>query len=309
MIVRRFFYHAYGLGIGSDWALPELMPGGTQVDVTIRLARTDEELPLEEPADAFPWGEQRSFLRLADDEICLFWEEVGCCVVRQGREIVVQPQVGVAEEVLRLHLLGSALGVVLHQRGLYPFHASAVEVAGQAVLFLGHWGAGKSTLAAALHGCGHRLITDDVAALAVQEHGVYVQPAYPQLKLWPASLAIIGAVDAALPKVHPAFDKRALRVAATFAASPLPIRSIFLLEFGESSAVLPATPTAALFGLLSHWYLARLGDSFTTPQERRTLFQGCADLVRQLPINWLQRTPRLADLPQHVRMVEEYVLG
>jgi hypothetical protein len=306
--MKAFSYKAYGLGIHAYCALPECMAESTQADVTIRLALPSERLPTVDQFPAPTSENRRPYLRPSASEICLLWESVGSCSIRRGCEIVVQPLPGVADELVRLHLLGSALGVLLHQRGLFPFHASAVEVDGQAVLFLGQWGMGKSTMAAAMHQQGYRLIADDLAALFVDREGIYVLPAFPQLKLWPASLESLGASSKALPQVHPSFDKRSFSVHSVFSTAPSLLRCIFMLEYGETSVIQPMLPGEALFALLSNWYLARFGDTFPTPSERNAVFQLCAHFVRQLPICTMQRTPLLADLPQHVQLVKEYLM-
>ena len=49
----------------------------------------------------------------------------------------------VLEGDVRAYLLGTAIGALLHQRGLLPLHASAVEVNGRAVAFIAPAGHGK----------------------------------------------------------------------------------------------------------------------------------------------------------------------
>ena len=72
---------------------------------------------------------------------------------------------------IRLYLLGSAMGVLLHQRGLLPLHANAVEIDGKAFAFMGASGSGKSTLAAWFHDHGYRIIADDVCAVRFETEG------------------------------------------------------------------------------------------------------------------------------------------
>jgi hypothetical protein len=305
--VSAFSYKAYGLGIHAYCRLPELKAEATQADVTIRLALPGEQMPAIDQFPAPTSKTQRPFLRPSADEICLLWDQVACCSIRQGREIVVRPLPGAVDELLRLHLLGSAIGVLLHQRGLFPLHASAVEVDGQAILFMGQWGAGKSTMAAVMHQRGHQLLADDVAALTVRTNGIQVLPAFPQLKLWPTSIESLGALAEVLPKVHPEFDKRSLLVTPLFPQIPLPLCCIFMLEYGDLSVIQSALPTEALFALLSNWYMARFGEAFATSVERNTIFHLCANLLRQIPVLLMQRTPMLADLPQHAQLVEDYL--
>jgi len=63
---------------------------------------------------------------------------------------------------------------------------------------------------AAFFSDGHPVLADDIVASWSGMKSCQVQPAYPQLRLWPESVALLyGAVDA-LPRLTPTWDKRAL---------------------------------------------------------------------------------------------------
>lgn len=49
---------------------------------------------------------------------------VGKFLIRNGQEIIVEPEVGISENVLRPCILGSAMVVLLQQRGFLVLHAS-----------------------------------------------------------------------------------------------------------------------------------------------------------------------------------------
>ncbi len=102
------------------------------------------------------------------------------------------------------------LGFVLRLRGTTCLHASAVTIGGSAIALLGPPNAGKSTTAASLRGSGYPVIADDIVALVERDGGLCVQPAYPQLRLWPESVALLYGTADALPPLTPNWDKRAL---------------------------------------------------------------------------------------------------
>src|SRR5207245_2121597 len=127
---------------------------------------------------------RKVYARASAGSAALYWQEVGAFQITAGREIIVEPASGVEARVLRLFLLGPALALLLVQRGLLVLHASAVEVAGRAIAFLGESGQGKSTTAAAFHACGHPVVADDVVAVQIEDGGPLIYPGLPQLNLW-----------------------------------------------------------------------------------------------------------------------------
>jgi hypothetical protein len=175
-------YRVFGLIVRCEFELPELFPiePRPDADVTIRLG------PVEAPSgEAGLYSSERALVLVVPD--------IAYYRIEGGRTITVQPASGVPERNVRLYLLGSAIGAMLHQRGLLPFHASAVEIEGSAVAFMGPSGAGKSTLAAWFHDHGHRVIADDVCVVRVNGDGrAHVVPGMPRLRLWQDVLEASG---------------------------------------------------------------------------------------------------------------------
>ena len=85
--------------------------------------------------------------------------------IRDGRDIAIAWGGAVPPPDIEAYLLGSAWGVLCHQRGLLPLHCSAIAFGGRAFAITGQPGAGKSTLAAALCRNGLDYVTDDMGVL------------------------------------------------------------------------------------------------------------------------------------------------
>lgn len=290
-----FSYAAYGLGIHSQLPLPELVVGKATKDITIRLDDA-AEAPL-------PTG-LVSFALIDHETICIRSKTAGTLWVRQGCEIVVQPAPGVDEALVRLFILGPALALLLYQRGAFVLHASAVEVAGGAVAFLGYSGWGKSTTAAALHARGHGVIADDVVAVQVDAEGrLMVWPAFPQLKLWPEVVNTLGGNPEDLPRLNQGFEKRARRVVEGFSPSPLPLRRLYVLAEGKAYGVELLPPREAIIDLVRHSYGTRL----LSTQPGGAHFSRCSDLARRLPVHRLCRPRTLAGLTTLAQLVERDV--
>lgn len=279
---------------------------------------------LVEPSGTGNQTASRAFFRVERARAEAFWPGIGRFHLEKGREVGIEPASEVTQDTLRAFLLGPVLSILLYQRGFLVLHASVIalrDAGGDwgALGFLGHSGAGKSTMAAALHARGHRVVSDDVVAIPILQDGQMpfdssfeaysrvparrfptVFPAYPQLRLWPQTVEALGEDAAALPRLHPDQERRIRRVARDFKASGVPLRGLFVLKSGEELALERFTPAQALFQLVQHFYCLDLPD----PVEAAAQFQKCGVLARTLPVFGLKRPQDLSRLAEIAALVE-----
>ncbi len=273
-------YRSYGLNLASLIPLPELPPGSHPADVAIRLGSVQQRPEVLDHRGAGIW--------VKGDQACHFRKEAGAFLAIDGRELIVDPNPLAAPEVVRLSILGPALGLILHQRGTFALHASAVEIEGSAVVFVGANGAGKSTMAALMHARGHTLVCDDVTPIDMTSNDVRVVPSFPQIKLWPDSANAVGSANE-MPVVHPDFAKRAFRPSAGFTTDPVRLRRIYILKAGDQIGIENVAPLFALQQLMASWYAARFGATFCRSINQTTHFQACARLAKEIPMRVLAR--------------------
>lgn len=312
-------YSAYGLSIRSDISLPELRrvhaPGDP--DLVIRLA----DLPA---PPAFP-EEATRYARCGSDQVYLAWKDLGAFTVREGSEILCDPEPGSSKREFRLPLLGIVLGVLLHQRDMPTFHGSAASIDGQAVAFLGRKGCGKSTMAAALQRRGHPLLADDVLAVrlgpqardtggrALEPSGEaggasHVLPtvlsAFPFMKLWPESAHALGYQEADRTSLSRHTTKQGVRISTMAASDQTPLARIYVLEDGETIQSDPLRGGAAFQALLAQSYATRiLGSLASTPE----FFAQCHAVARQVPVHTLHRPMDFEALDRVTSYVEDDV--
>jgi hypothetical protein len=294
-----FSYTAYGLGLQSAVPLPELMAGATAADVVIRCGKVAVSPPEPNGPDGYVRG--------TVEAVFLFQREVGTFLVRGGHEIIVDPASRVEERALRRFILGPALSVLLHQKGLLVFHASVIAFASGAVAFAARKGGGKSTMAAALHVRGHGMVADDIMALDAVGDCLMVRPGFPQVKLWPDAVEAIGEDPASLPRLGPDLEKRVRPVSQGFAVHPLPLRCVFVCSVGQELEIVPLRSAEALLSVMPHWYGALFRGALLPILGLETHFRQCAHLVENIPVYHLQRPHSLAALPDVTRIVEEYL--
>ncbi len=299
-----FSHVAYGLKIHSALPLPELIAGQAaftenEADVNIRFGKIK--------AVPFETNGATRHIHASDEKIYLFWQGVGLFMVRDGREIIIDPVPGVEESVLRLFVLGTTLAMLLHQRGQMVLHASTVAISGRAVAFAGAKKAGKSIMAATLHAQGHELLADDILAVDMRTGNPMALPGFPYLKLWPDSVASLGYAPETLPRLRPELEKRGCRITTGFSQSPVPLKCIYLLNHGPELKIEPLRPSETLIKLMPHWYGARFGINLLQSLGLSTHFLQCAALVNKITICRLERPDNLSTLPDVARLVEEHL--
>lgn len=285
-------YLSYGLRIRSELALLELIPAEGRADVTIRFGRVD--VPRTQAS-------VNGLLWARGDEACLAFEEIGSFLVRQGREVVVDPILGVDEQWVRNAVMGPVMGTLLYQRGWLTLHASSISIGDKAVAFMADRGWGKSTTAAAMCAQGHRLVADDVTAIKTDRGLPLVTLGHPLLKLWPDAAASVSENADTLPEIGPGSDKRSLRARGALSSDPLPLGCAYVLDRGDVLEIEPLNPQEALRELIRNTYGRKLLQAVRPASH----LQQCAAVVKSVPIRRLRRPYSLEALSDVVRIVEE----
>ncbi|MGA2571992.1 MAG: hypothetical protein ABSF23_15895 [Terracidiphilus sp.] len=126
--------------------------------------------------------------------------------------------------------MGSAMGALLYQRGLFPLHGSAIETNWGAMIIVGAQGIGKSTLAAEFHRRGYRLLSDDVCAVASTPQGLMVLPAPAHFRLCADAYERLGTPQGARFNV----DKFVVPMNEGYCSHPVSLKAIHVLTEQES---------------------------------------------------------------------------
>jgi hypothetical protein len=154
---------------------------------------------------------------------------VGRYLVEEGSRISIEPLAGSSTDEVRLFLLGSVIGALLYQRGLFPLHGSAVETRWGAMIFVGAQGIGKSTLAAQFYRRGYRLLSDDVCAVTTIDGKLQVLPALAHFRL------CADAYERLAPAQDVRFnvDKFVVPMNEGYCPDPVPLKAIHVLANQE----------------------------------------------------------------------------
>lgn len=274
-VPQKYLYRAFGLVFISDFVIPELMAVVDQkADVTIALA------PLSSGLHDGDDKEYHYFAR--HNYFYLQIKNVAKYLVRDGRHITIDPLPGAANEQVRIFLLGTSLGVLLHQRDILPLHGSAVATMKGCALFLGESGVGKSTIAAALSYHGLRIVTDDICAISFKNSkNIEVHSSYPQLKLCQDSTKYLQIPPETLTQVPLDFEKFSVQTCRNFFQTSLRLSHIFILDSHNNPDINiePITGVQKFIEITNNIYRGSLVEKLHLTEQQ---FSNCAKLCNNI---------------------------
>ncbi|HJP90389.1 MAG TPA: hypothetical protein VJ875_00430 [Pyrinomonadaceae bacterium] len=223
---------------------------------------------------------------------------------RGGTEIWARWVEPLTLEDTATYLLGPIMGFVMLLRGVVCLHASAVVVNDEAIAFLGPAGAGKSTTAAAFSKRGYSVLAEDVMTLDDRHDRFLVRPAYPCIRLWPASVRALYGTENHLPKLTPNWDKCYLDLTLRpeqFQRKPLPLAAIYCLGERRDDRAAPFVESVdraeGLILLVANTYSSKLMDKTMRARE----FELLGRVLNTVPVRRVtphadpSRIPELCD--------------
>lgn len=284
----------YGFGVSSAVPLEYLREGGGDPLEIVTSARSkhnhgDQRMlewqpTRDQPLDAELWSNGVGFrLRIG----AAGWFSVE----PDKRRIEIPADGGLRAEE---RLWGIPIVLCYRARGDVPLHAAAVEVDGRAILFAAPRTYGKTTMAAAFHRAGHRVVSEDTSCLRLGPE--------PTIVPGPAMLRLRRDVAAAIPlprarrlaedldRVHYALDEPG-------DCTPVPVRAVVFLDEGPGTGLEPVDVHQAIRDL---WAL-----SFRVPTEDDVSrsFANMTDLAGAVPVFRFYRSLNLARLDEDVAVV------
>jgi hypothetical protein len=291
----NLYYSIFGLTLASDLELPELRPIPAPAD------SPDIVISLGEIADT----KRAPGLYKTSHGALLVIDEVARYAVRDGTHIVIEPRPGTPLANVRLFLLGSAMGMLIHQRGLLPLHGNAIEIEGRAFAFVGHSGAGKSTLAAWFHDHGYPILSDDVCVVRFDGAGMPMLSAgIPRLRLWREAIEASGRVTDPYDRSYAGdedYDKYDIPVDATATPTcPLPLAAVYSLRRGDEPGIERLGPVDSAEVLFANTYRGAYLDHTATNTMH---WQACLDVIRWVPLFDFVRPWKLDTLSEHAEFV------
>lgn len=239
--MENFYYKYHGLIIASEIHFPELRIVNTtnirpnSEDILIHYADVPERLEGENVV-------QKGMKDVTNNKflykIKFNKEWHGRCLIQNGNQITIELTPNANPNYIRHFLLGHIFNICLFQRGLFPFHASAIEVNNMGIGFTGASGMGKSTTATALSLRGYPLLSDDTTVIHTsKEDKIYITPSYPRVKLWEDALEVLDIKNEKVQlkgySIKETRDKFGIIMNEQYLEKNVPLKAIYVLAKGD----------------------------------------------------------------------------
>jgi len=306
--VKLGLYRLAGLRILSDLPLfgIQTCPDETVQDNEVRIRRSIISDDLASTTARFRDGQH--IRGCNGKEVLLEFPRVGRFLVRGGNEILVDLLPACDDGEVRAYLLGTAFGVLCHQRGITPLHASAIDFGGGGVAFVGASGAGKSTLIAALARRGHKVIADDVCFLQFDGEGnIQAQPGVERIRLWEEAMYALGYDRCGVEREMHGYNKYFIPIPP--ARGPVGRRHlhrVYELQASVDGAIAldRLQGARAIEVLMQNVYRLGLAERLGYKPHAFTV---CASVARNVPIFRLNRPKHFNALEDTIQALEDHL--
>lgn len=290
---RQYLYQVHGVVLRSEIALHDAVP-------IRRIEKRDCYDAIIRRGDVLSAPEKTGAVQVQAGEVFHIHSRYGSLQVGRGY-VEVRPVTDVSYSELLSYFAVYAVAILLHLRGELTLHASAVEIDGQVVAFLGEKQMGKSTTASCFVKRGHRLLSDDMIGCRLQEDGKLpaVAPGFPWLK-------VFGNVLRDAPDQYarseewmvPGSRKRLVPLSPDEASTRFPLAHLYILAFHDGQDVImkPASEKQAFLFLIQQAFIQRLTKK--PIDSRGKIFSDVATLARRVPLSVVGRPQSLESLPE-----------
>jgi len=223
----KYFFKAFGLNIQSEFPFQGIeIPEKGFFDIDVIEGEIPTELTnTKHKGLSFESNETEFLLKIPN---------VATFLIKEGNKIIISRGSEVENREIELFFLGSAMAVILMQRGIIPFHGSAFEKNGKCIIISGKSGAGKSTLLRYFLNEGYKALTDDVCALSMNNNKITITPSYPSSKIWEDIMKKYNLEKNNTNQVRPDIKKYKQSFENNFCNQILEVESIYILKSKNS---------------------------------------------------------------------------
>ncbi|MGO9660512.1 MAG: hypothetical protein ACLP7F_19440 [Acidimicrobiales bacterium] len=240
--------------------------------------RPSEEVIAERVVDGTPWY---TFAQCGEGVLGRFYGLADFEIDRTGRRVTCYRDPA-ARDLVAILVAGSLVAYLLSSSGRLVLHASAVEVDGSALAFVGPSGQGKTTVATLLCAEGYPLVSDDLLPVDPGPQGVTCAPVGIELRVREKVEVLLQRFSSSESRGRTVDDRHAVAPFLT-RAGRLPLAALVIpwpdrASSSVSARRLPPGEAALL--------LARCQriEGWTAPRQRRAQFSSISEVVASVPV-------------------------
>lgn len=222
--MQTYHYNICGLTIEFPWKINGFPVSSQPPDVFVRFGT------------AFPPTQEATlyhgpYCQAAPNHFFLNIENIATFMVQDGNVITIEVQQNSDIYSLNTFVLSVCLGILLIQRKLLVLHAAILEKSGRTVAFGGGPGSGKSTLSALLLKSGAGILTDNIAAINIDDKAAAtVFPSFPKIHLWQSTLDKLALNGYSQEKLRPELNKYAVDLGESYINLARPLDTLCILS-------------------------------------------------------------------------------
>ncbi|MCP9764026.1 hypothetical protein [Lacihabitans soyangensis] len=284
---------AFNLNISSDIDL--LLPPAVSGQYDVNIAQGIITLPTLEQTKIFRAGAQALYAFHHSGHF-LVWPNMVALQIT-ANNITYQKLGNIPIGLLRIFILSEAIGILLHLRGHFMLHASALEHQGQATVFLGTPGAGKSTTVTAFAKEGFNVLSDDLVAITPHSPATVI-PAFPEIKIWKNTAEGLGIDVSSLSPAWEGKDKYIMKLkSSSSSTNTYPLKQfIIIIPFVEHN-----TNSSELIGPVELLKYFPLPHQLLNPSALKKHFEVSASILSTTALVTVQRPADFNKLSKYVQ--------
>lgn len=214
-------YIAGGIIIETDIDFPELLEVDGDADVCVEYGHVPEILA--NATTSLP------FFSCSEKDVLFKIDDIARYYIQDYSKVFISLLDPERKYDAEKYILTLVLGVLSLKKGFFPLHGGGVIYNGEAYLFTGRSGAGKSTTTMGLLQRGFMAVGDDISNLFLKDGRTYVHPCFPRFKLWEDSLKLLQLEGNGEYKLRSNIDKFLVPVGNHLSSVPVPVKRIYLL--------------------------------------------------------------------------------
>lgn len=276
----KYKYKIFGYDVASDIEIDAYETNFEQPEITIIVGTINKQF--------LGLIYEQVYFSEKDKRVCFYVPQTGIFEVTDGKKIMVEPDEGAIDSEIQLFILGIAFGFLMNQMDVFPIHGSTVNMGTSCLTFIGHSGAGKSSLAAGFVERRFQLLTDDVSRIGLIKNVHHVYASYPSQKMCEDTVRYMEIDHDPQKRVMNRMNKIYVNDRSRFSIDVKPIGAVIEIFPSEVSdpLLIRLEKREALQALITHSYAKELmGQCMDLVKH----FRFCSELAITVPVYRLIR--------------------